>query len=72
MRAGTLIFKDLVIPQWWLEWVIPLTSLAMGMQALEMLVALHPHARAASPRGVRARPGHPAGGNAVSWVSILT
>lgn len=39
VQAGTLIFKDLIIPQWWLDWIIPLTSLAMGLQALEMLVA---------------------------------
>lgn len=38
-RAGTLIFKDLIIPQWWLDWIIPLTSLAMALQALEMVVA---------------------------------
>ena len=36
---GTLIFKDLIIPQWWLDWIIPLTSLAMALQALEMLIA---------------------------------
>jgi len=39
VRAGTLIFKDLVIPQWWLDWIIPLTSLAMALQALEMMIA---------------------------------
>ena len=39
MREGTLIFKDLIIPKWWLDWVIPLTSLAMVLQALEMLIA---------------------------------
>jgi TRAP-type C4-dicarboxylate transport system permease small subunit len=38
VHAGTLIFKDLIIPQWWLDWIIPLTSLAMALQALEMLV----------------------------------
>jgi len=38
-QAGTLVFKDLIIPQWWLDWIIPLTSLAMGLQALEMLIA---------------------------------
>lgn len=38
-RAGTMIFKDLVIPQWWLDWIIPLTSLAMALQALEMMIA---------------------------------
>jgi TRAP-type transport system small permease protein len=38
LRAGTLIFKDLIFPQWWLDWIIPLTSLAMGLQALELLV----------------------------------
>jgi TRAP-type C4-dicarboxylate transport system permease small subunit len=39
VREGTLIFKDLIIPKWWLDWIIPLTSLAMALQALEMLVA---------------------------------
>jgi len=46
VREGTLIFKDLVIPKWWLDWIIPLTSLAMGLQALEMLVA---HAKSSTP-----------------------
>jgi len=46
IRAGTLIFKDLIIPQWWLDWIIPLTSLAMGLQALEMMVA---HANTSTP-----------------------
>ena len=41
IREGTLIFKDLIIPQWWLEWIIPLTSLAMSLQALELLLDLH-------------------------------
>ena len=41
IREGTLIFKDLIIPQWWLEWIIPLTSLAMALQAVEMLIDLH-------------------------------
>jgi len=40
VREGTLLFKDLIIPQWWLDWVIPLTSLAMLLQALELLVTL--------------------------------
>jgi TRAP-type C4-dicarboxylate transport system permease small subunit len=39
VREGTLLFKDLIIPKWWLDWVIPLTSLVMALQALEMLVA---------------------------------
>jgi TRAP-type C4-dicarboxylate transport system permease small subunit len=38
VRDGTLIFKDLIIPQWWLDWIIPLTSLVMALQALEMLI----------------------------------
>lgn len=46
VREGTLLFKDLVIPKWWLDWIIPLTSLAMGLQALEMLVA---HAGSSTP-----------------------
>src|SRR5882762_4962603 len=41
IREGTLIFKDLIIPQWCLDWIIPLTSLAMGLQALELLIDLH-------------------------------
>ena len=42
---GTLVFKDLIFPQWWLDWVIPLTSLAMLLQALELLIKLYraPH-----------------------------
>jgi len=46
VREATLIFKDLVIPKWWLDWIIPLTSLAMGLQALEMMVA---HANTSTP-----------------------
>ena len=46
IRDGTLMFKDLIIPQWWLDWIIPLTSLAMLLQALELLVA---HACRAPP-----------------------
>jgi TRAP-type transport system small permease protein len=37
-REGTLVFKDLIFPQWWLDWIIPLTSLAMLLQALELLL----------------------------------
>ncbi len=37
-QAGTLVFKDLIFPQWWLDWIIPLSSLAMLLQALEMLI----------------------------------
>ena len=40
IREGTLLFKDLIIPKWWLDWVIPLTSLVMGLQAVEMIAAL--------------------------------
>jgi TRAP-type C4-dicarboxylate transport system permease small subunit len=39
-REGTLIFKDLIFPQWWLDWIIPLCSFAMLLQALELLVVL--------------------------------
>ena len=39
-QAGTLIFKDLIFPQWWLDWIIPLSSLAMLFQALELFVTL--------------------------------
>lgn len=39
-REGTLVFKDLIFPQWWLDWIIPLSSLAMFLQALEMLIDL--------------------------------
>lgn len=46
IREGTLIFKDLVIPKWWLDWIIPLTSLVLGLQALEMMVA---HAGSSTP-----------------------
>lgn len=39
-RDGTLVFKDLIFPQWWLDWIIPLSSLAMFLQALELLLNL--------------------------------
>lgn len=39
-QAGTLIFKDLIFPQWWLDWIIPLCSLAIFVQALELLMTL--------------------------------
>ena len=39
-REGTLVFKDLIFPQWWLDWIIPLSSCAMLLQALELLVRL--------------------------------
>lgn len=39
-QADTLIFKDLIFPQWWLDWVIPLSSLAMLLQALELFATL--------------------------------
>lgn len=44
-RDGTMIFKDLIFPQWWLDWVVPLTSAVMALQALEILGALYrePH-----------------------------
>jgi TRAP-type C4-dicarboxylate transport system permease small subunit len=45
-REGTLLFKDLIIPKWWLDWVIPLTSSVMALQALEIMVA---YARSATP-----------------------
>ncbi len=39
-KGGTLIFKDLVFPQWWLDWIIPFTALVMTIQALELMVTL--------------------------------
>lgn len=39
-QAGTLVFKDLIFPQWWLDWIIPLSSLAMLLQALQLLIEL--------------------------------
>jgi TRAP-type C4-dicarboxylate transport system permease small subunit len=39
-REGRLVFKDLIFPQWWLDWIIPLSSLAMLIQAFELLVKL--------------------------------
>lgn len=40
IKNGTLIFKDLVFAQFWLDWIIPLTSLAMTVQAIELMVTL--------------------------------
>jgi TRAP-type C4-dicarboxylate transport system permease small subunit len=46
IREATLVFKDLIIPKWWLDWIIPLTSLVLCLQALEMLIV---HARSSAP-----------------------
>ena len=40
IREKTLIFKDLIFPQWWVDWVIPLSCLAMLIQALALFVGL--------------------------------
>lgn len=40
IRNGTLIFKDLIFPQWWLDWIIPLTALSLTIQAIELMVML--------------------------------
>jgi TRAP-type C4-dicarboxylate transport system permease small subunit len=39
VHDATLLFKDLIIPKWWLDWIIPLTSLVMALQALELMIA---------------------------------
>jgi TRAP-type C4-dicarboxylate transport system permease small subunit len=40
IKAGTLIFKDLIFPQYYLDWIIPVAALAMTFQALEMMTIL--------------------------------
>ena len=61
IRQDTLVFKDLIFPQWWLDWIIPLTSLAMLLQALELLVsALSAGSAQSRHEAVRARARHPA------------
>jgi TRAP-type C4-dicarboxylate transport system permease small subunit len=37
---GRLIFKDIVFPQWWLMWAIPLSALTTGIVALEQLAGV--------------------------------
>ncbi len=56
-REGTLIFKDLIFPQWWLDWIIPLTSLAMTLQALELMNKLRLSMRPVSHEGADHLPG---------------
>lgn len=38
--AGVLVFKDIVFPRWWLDWVIPLSALVLAIQGLEKFLAL--------------------------------
>lgn len=38
--AGIFVFKDIVFPHWWLDWVIPLSALTIAIQAFEKLVGL--------------------------------
>ena len=56
-QAGTLVFKDLIFPQWWLDWIIPLSSLAMLLQALEMLIDLLRTPASQTPALVEGVPG---------------
>jgi TRAP-type C4-dicarboxylate transport system permease small subunit len=56
-RAGTLIFKDLIFPQWWLDWIIPLTSLAMTLQAFELMDKLRLSMQPVSHEGSDHLPG---------------
>ncbi len=53
----TLIFKDLIFPQWWLDWIIPLASLAMLIQALELLVTLARNPAGSVPLSAEGVPG---------------
>lgn len=55
---GRLIFKDVVFPQWWLDWVVPLAALTTGLVALERLMTPAPPP-AATPAPGR-DPGQPA------------
>ncbi|MDH7798811.1 MULTISPECIES: TRAP transporter small permease subunit [unclassified Beijerinckia] len=56
-QLGTLIFKDLIFPQWWLDWIIPLTSLALAVQALELMVMLKTSTLAVSTEASEHIPG---------------
>jgi len=56
-QEGTLIFKDLIFPQWWLDWIIPLSTLALFFQALELLVALIRTPAGAVPLAAEGVPG---------------
>jgi TRAP-type transport system small permease protein len=38
VQDGMLVFKEFVFPQWWLDWVIPLSALVFGLEALEQIV----------------------------------
>jgi TRAP-type transport system small permease protein len=57
IRESTLLFKDLIIPKWWLDWVIPLTSLVMALQALEMMLSATPVSHEASEHVPGIQPG---------------
>jgi len=54
---GTLVFKDLIFPQWWLDWIIPLSFLVLFVQALELLIALIRKPDAAAPLSAEGVPG---------------
>jgi TRAP-type C4-dicarboxylate transport system permease small subunit len=47
--AGFLVFKDIVFPRWWLDWVIPLSAVAIAVQGLEKLLALRRQRLRAEP-----------------------
>ena len=37
--AGTKIFKDVVLMQWWIDWALPLAFLSIALLALERLIS---------------------------------
>jgi TRAP-type C4-dicarboxylate transport system permease small subunit len=38
LAEGNLVFKEIVFPQWWLDWIIPLSAVAFGVEAVERLL----------------------------------
>lgn len=56
-REGTLVFKDLIFPQWWLDWIIPLSFLVLFVQALEMFLTMIRKPAGAEPLPVEGVPG---------------
>jgi len=40
-RLGSLIFKELIFPEWWLLWIMPLAGVLLGIEFIRRLSSHH-------------------------------
>ena len=50
-RLGSLIFKELIFPEWWLLWIMPLSGLLLGLEFIRRSWQLFTRPGNAAPSG---------------------